>query len=126
MEQTDSIKQEIQKTGLLLRSTINLLISSNNSLSISTESPFETTKGKLIEDLDLDLEQFLSLDKTESQDYICSFKGFNQENLALLAELLYLIGMREGRTSKNMYIIKALCLYDLCDLTDNLFTINRH
>ncbi len=125
MEKRDYLLREIEKIGLLLRSILNRIIGREENLAITIETQFGETKDMLFNEIGFDFDKFIALDQSASKDYIHQFKGFNSVNLELLAEYLYAIGVNLKPDQKQVFLKKALELYELCNQTDKTFSFER-
>ena len=71
--------------------------------SLTVENQFETLKEMLLTETNFDFDKFLSLNIEESNEYICSFKGFSAENIEHLAECISEMCLRDKyRGSKKL------------------------
>lgn len=111
--------------GAVLRAILNRLTGTKGNLSITTENAFEQTSEDLIRELGFDLSRFISLDKTESEDYLSRFEGMNTVNLESLAEITYQIALEEPVVRQRILLGKALQIYDLCETNDKTFSFDR-
>ncbi len=125
MEQKDYLLREIEKIGMLLRAILNSLLGKKENMAITIVNQYEKTKELLINEMNFDLDLFLSMDESATKNYIANFKGINPENLQLLAEIVFNLGTKEQVDNKNLYIIKAIQLYELCEEKDKTFSIER-
>jgi len=125
MEQKDYIMREIEKIGLLLRSILGSLINKKDNLTIETQAPFARTNELLINEINFHLDKFLTLNESETKEYLSKFNGFNSPNLESLAEILFQLGTSEQSDNKRKYLEKALQLYELCSETDKTFSNPR-
>ena len=67
--------------------------------------------------------QFLSPEK--ANDYICTFQGFNVENIETLAACISEIGFNNQNDNSQKYLEKALQLYELCSVKSKTFSFER-
>lgn len=125
MEQKDYLLREIEKLGMLLRAILNSLIGRDENLAIKAEPHFEETKELLLNETGFDIDRFLTLDEPESEAYMAHFHGINVVNLELLAEVIFLIGINDKSETKSSVLQKALLLFELCNLTDKTFSVDR-
>lgn len=125
MGQEDYLLRGIEKMGAVLRAILNRLTGTKGNLSITTENAFEQTSEDLIRELGFDLSRFISLDKTESEDYLSRFEGMNTVNLESLAEITYQIALEEPVVRQRILLGKALQIYDLCETNDKTFSFDR-
>lgn len=125
MEQKDYLLREIEKIGAVLRAILNRFTGITENLAISVENRFEQTKEQLLNETGLDLDEFLKLEHSETKEFIRHFKGFNIVNLEMLAEILFLSGLKNETDSDKGLLAKALLLYELCNETDKTYTTER-
>ncbi len=125
MEQKDYLLKEIEKIRLLLRAILNSIIGRNENLALTLESQFEDTKDLVFDEIGFDIESFLTLSESASKDYFSQFKGFSTENLEVLAEILFTIGINTKSEKKKIYLEKTLELYKLCNSIDKTFSFER-
>jgi len=125
MEQKDYLLREIEKLGMLLRAILNSLIGRNENLAIKADPHFEETKELLLNETGFDIDKFLTLDEWASNEYLAHFHGINVVNLELLAEVIFLIGINNKSETQRTVLQKALRLYELCNLTDKTFSVDR-
>ncbi|UCG26922.1 MAG: hypothetical protein JSV24_08055, partial [Bacteroidales bacterium] len=94
--------------------------------AIHQENPFEEEKGLLFHETGFDMDTFISLEKSEIEDYISGFKGISGPNIELLADVLKEMGTaRTGSAMKREYLERALELYKLCNSADKTFSFDR-
>lgn len=122
MEQKDYILREIEKIGLILIAIKQKLFGGKENLAITIEKQMEETKDALLTELKFDIDNFLSLDKAETEQYLAEFEGFNAENIEHLADIISQIGF--AKKSEN-YLEKALQLYEFCIFTNKTFSLDR-
>lgn len=125
MEQKDFILREIEKIGLLLRGILGKLMGRSENLSITIPYGFEFTNELLLDEIGFDLKYFLSLDELSIYNYLIQFKGLNLDNLELMAEMILLLSENEKPDNKEMFLKRALQLYDLCEKTDKTYSFDR-
>jgi hypothetical protein len=125
MEQKDYLLREIEKIGMVLRAILNTFLGKKENMAITMERSFEKTKEMLINEMNFDLDKFLSIDKTASLDYLSQYKGMNPENLELLAEITYNLGITK-QDKRDIFFTKALQLYELCNEKDRTFSVERN
>ena len=122
MEQKDYILREIEKIGLILIAIKQKLFGGKENLAITIEKQMEETKDALLTELKFDIDNFLSLDKAETEQYLAEFEGFNAENTEHLADIISQIGF--AKKSEN-YLEKALQLYEFCIFSSKTFSLDR-
>ena len=125
MEQRDYILREIEKIGAIVSDIRQKIFGGKDNLAITLETQIESAKGMLLNEANFDLDEFLESNIEGSNEYICSFNGFNIENIELLAECLYQTGLNDKGDSSKKYLEKALQLYDLCNLKSKAYSFER-
>ena len=125
MEQRDYILREIEKIGKILSAILQKIFGGKDNLAISLETQMDNAKGMLLNEINFDLDKFLELNIENSNEYISSLGGFDVENMELLADCLYKIGLNDTYSSSKKYLEKALQLYDLCNLKSKTYSFER-
>ena len=125
MEQKDYILREIEKIGFIISAIRQKLFGGNGNLSVTVENQFETLKEMLLTETNFDLDKFFSLNIEESNEYICSFKGFSAENIEHLAECISEMCLRDKYRGSKKYLEKALQLYELCNSKSKTYSLER-
>jgi hypothetical protein len=122
MERKDFILREIEKISILLLYLIGKFVPSK-----SIEKQQQTEKlinDELRETFGNDLNYLLTLDEKDFETEFNQSKGFNFENIELLADLLYTIGNDEMKTKPD-YLQKALHIYEYVDKKSKTFSFER-
>ena len=125
MEQKDYLKREIEKIGLVLRSVIGRLFNKADSLAIDIPSTLQQTKELLLNEINFQLDDFVTFDESDTHAYLTQHKGFSTSNVELLAELLFRFGESASSGQEIIYLKKALQLLELCNEMDNIYSIQR-
>lgn len=125
MEQRDYILREIEKIGVLLRAICQRLFGGKDNLAITLEQQLEETKGRLLDEIDFNLDHFFSLDEADAKQYISGFVGFNTDNIELLADSLSEIGFTNIIINSKTYLEKALLLYEFCNTKTKTYSEER-
>ena len=120
MEQKDYLVREIEKIGSVFRAILNRLI-----VETVTKKTVEKTDEQLLEEIDFDIKYFLTLSKSEVEDYISKYEGLDAVNLELLAEIILQISITEDCDNKEVFLNKALQLFELCNLADKTYSFER-
>ena len=95
-------------------------------MAITLENQIENSKRMLLDEMNFDLDKFLTLNTAEAiNEYISGFDGFNIENIELLAESLSQIGFDDNCSNSKLYLEKALQLYELCTLKSKTYSFER-
>ena len=126
MEQKDYMLREIEKIGMIISFIRQKFFSGKGNLSISIEDVLKDVNGMLLTETNFDINEFLSLNVEESNEYISSFKGFSVENMEQLAECISQIGLSENSVDSKRYLEKALQLYELCNLKSKTYSFERN
>lgn len=125
MGQEDYLLREIEKIAIMLKFILNKLTGSKENSATAFEQQINEAKELLLTELNFDLEKFISLSEFDSAEYISHFKGNNPVNLELLAEIIFQTGIKHSKGDQTVYFDKALQIYELCNLTDNTYSIER-
>jgi hypothetical protein len=139
MEQRDYLLREIEKIGAIIRIIRQKLFGGTDELAISVANRAETLKEMLLDETYLDLDELLVLDRAATDEYLAGMKGFNVENIELLARTLTDIGMPDGLQDRALagdgltsvppasiaLLEKALQLYEICNLRDRTYSFAR-
>lgn len=125
MEQRDYILREIEKIGMVIRAIRQKLFGSPDDLAITVDNQAETLREMLLDEAYLDLDELVALDPTETDRYLAGLKGFNTENIELLAQTLSDIGLNGEAPASRPLLEKALQLYEICTLRDRTFSFER-
>lgn len=125
MEQKDFILREIEKTGQILIALRQMLFGGKDNPAINIEKQVDDAKGKLLKELNFDLNKFLHLDNEETNSYLNSIEGFNNENIEQLADYISQIGFSKQFDESIIYLKKALQLFELINLKSKTYSIDR-
>lgn len=125
MPQQDWFLREIEKIGSLLRAIIDRLLHINQNEAIKAEEAFETTKEMLLNEINFDLDKFLTLDEADCNAYMDQFAGINPANLELLAEVFFQMGIKGNPDNKRILLEKALQCYEWCNDKDKTYSFTR-
>lgn len=125
MEQKDYLLREIEKIGLVLAAIWQKLFGGKENPAIAFTQQIGEAKGMLFNEINFDLDHFLTLNKEESNEYINSFKGFTIENIESLAKLIAQIGFSDISENGKEYLEKALQLYEFCNTNDKTYSLER-
>ena len=122
MEQKDFILREIEKISVILLYLIGKFVPSK-----SIEEQQQTEKlinEELLEQYGNDLSYILKLEEKDFYTEFSQTKGFNFENIELLADLLFKIGTDEINIKLD-YLQKALDLYNYIDNKSKTYSFER-
>jgi len=125
MEQKDYISREIEKLGLILRAISQKIFRGNEKMSINIEKQVDDTKGVLVSEIGFDIDKFVDLDIEDYEKYLGNYKGFNIDNIELLADFSYQIGLIIKSDKSKRYLEKALQLYQLIIIKSKTYSFER-
>ena len=129
MEQRDFLLREIEKIEVMLKTLLNSLLpkflSNKDNIAITDEKQTDNAKVMLNEETGFDLDKYLHLNTADSNEYISGFKGFSVENIELLAECVFQIGLNDTSDNSGKYLEKALQLYELCNTKSKTYSLER-
>ncbi len=122
MEQKDFILREIEKISTLLMYLIGKFVPAK---SIEEQQlTEELINNELKEHYGNDLNYILKLEEKDFETEFSQNKGFNFENIELLADLLYTIG-NDNIEIQLAYLQKALVIYEYIDKKSKTFSFER-
>jgi hypothetical protein len=122
MQQKDFLLREIEKISTLILSIIGKFVPSKTIEE--QQHTEELISNQLKEHYGNDLKSILSVDEKGFETEFSHNKGFNYENIELLADLLYTLG-NDDFEIKTTYIKKALELYEFIDRISKTFSFER-
>lgn len=125
MQQEDYLIREIKKFGLIISAVRNMLFGGKDNLAITIEDKMEEAKGMLLNNVNFDLDMLLTLNGEETIEYLSRFGGLNAANIESLAKVISEIGFNIRSENSKRCLEKALQLYQLCNLKDNTYSIER-
>jgi hypothetical protein len=125
MIQRDYILREIEKIGAIINAFRQKIFGGSGNLAITLEKQIENSKGMLFNEMNFDLDKFLTLNVEALNEYISGFEGFNVENIELLANCLSQIGFDDNCDNSKMYLEKSLQLFELCNLKSKSYSFER-
>lgn len=125
MEQKDYLLREIEKIGDIIRAIRQKLFGGTDELAISVSNQAEALKEMMLSEAFIDLDEIFVMDATETDAYLAGQKGFNVENIELLAQTLADIGMTSAPPASFALLEKALQLYEICNLRDRTYSFAR-
>ncbi|HPE23373.1 MAG TPA: hypothetical protein PLK17_10315 [Bacteroidales bacterium] len=125
MEQKDYLLREIEKIGDIIRAIRQKLFGGTDDLAISVANQAEALKEMMLSEAFIDLDEIFVMDATETDAYLAGQKGFNVENIELLAQTLADIGMTSAPPASFAMLEKALQLYEICNLRDRTYSFAR-
>lgn len=125
MELRDYLLREIEKIGTVIRAIRQKLFGGTDELAISVDNQAEVLKEMLLEEAYIDLDELLALDVLKTDEYLAWHKGFNVENIELLALTLSDLGLNSKSPDSAGLLEKALQLYEICNRRDKTFSFDR-
>ena len=125
MELRDYLLREIEKIGTVIRAIRQKLFGGTDELAISVDNQAEVLKEMLLEEAYIDLDELLALDVLKTDEYLAGHKGFNVENIELLALTLLDLGLNSKSPDSAGLLEKALQLYEICNRRDKTFSFDR-
>ena len=125
MEQRDYLLREIEKMWAIVIAIRQKIFGDKGNSAITLEYQIEYAKGKLLDEMNFDIDKFLDLNTEESNEYILSFAGFSVDNIEILAECFSEIGFSGNCDNSKKYLEKALQLYNLCNLKSKTYSFER-
>jgi len=121
MLQRDYLLKEIEKIASIIAAIRQNIFGGTANFAITLEN----TKQILQTEINFDLDKFLQLNPEKANDYICTFQGFNVENIEVLAACISEIGFNNQNDNSRKYLEKALQLYELCNVKSKTFSFER-
>jgi len=123
MEQKDYILREIEKIGAMLRMFIRRRFEQKET----QEEEQETTQdfSEFCDETGIDLDDINHLDKKDFPGYFNVNKGFNTENIELLADFLVELSKSSVATIPEKLTNKAIELYKYVDEISKTYSIER-
>lgn len=115
MEQKDYLMRDVEKIGLIMAAIGGRIFGGKGSLAMSLEMQMNEAKDMLFHGANFDLDIFLDANAEESNAYLSRFNGFDADNLELLADYLYEVGLQNQSDKSKKYLEKALLLFELCN-----------
>ena len=125
MEQKDYLLREVEKIGLIINAIGQRIFGGKGNLAITLEEQINDVKEMLFNGANFDIDKFLNSTVQDSNKYISSFSGFNNDNIELLANYLYQIGLSNKSDNSKKYLEKALRLFELCNFQDKTYSFER-
>ena len=125
MEQNDYLMREVEKIGLIINAIGQRIFGGKGDLAITLEEQIKDAKDMLFNGADFDLDKFLNSTVENSNKYISSFIGFNNDNIELFANYLFRIGLSDKSNNSKKCLEKALQLFELCSLQDKAYSFER-
>ncbi|MBS1669079.1 MAG: hypothetical protein JST58_17010 [Bacteroidetes bacterium] len=123
MEQQDYLQRLIEQLGRVLGKISSNLIGLKNKGQI--EDGFEMTNQTLKGELDFDIQKLINLPPDNFIKTLRANKGFNNENINKLADILLLIAEYSQGQEKKMLYRKCLMIYEYLEKAENVYSIVR-
>ena len=125
MEQKDYLMREVEKIGMIISAIGQKIFGGKGNTAITLEEQIKDAKDMLFNGADFDIDKFLNSTIQDSNKYISGFIGFNNDNIELLANYLFQIGLSNKSGNSKKYLEKALQLFELCNLQDKTYSLKR-
>jgi len=125
MEQKDYLLREVEKIGMIINAIGQKIFGGKGNTAITLEEQLKDAKDMLFNGANFDIDKFLNSTIIDSNKYISGFIGFNNENIELLANSLFQIGLSNKSDNSKKYLEKALQLFELCNLQDKTYSFER-
>jgi len=125
MEQKDYLMREVEKIGLIISAIRQKIFGGKGNTAITLEMQIKDAKDMLFNGANFDIDKFLNSTVEDSNEYISSFIGFNNDNIELLANYFFQIGLSDKSDNSKKYLEKALQLFELCNLQDKTYSFER-
>jgi hypothetical protein len=125
MEQKDYLMREVEKIGLIINAIGQKIFGGKGNTAITLEEQIKDAKDMLFNGANFDIDEFLNSTVEDSNKYISSFIGFNNDNIELLANYFFQIGLSNESDNSKKYLEKALQLLELCNLHDKTYSFER-
>jgi hypothetical protein len=123
MPQTDFILREIEKIGAMLRMLIRRRVEQKDTKD--EEQIVEQTIAELFQETQIEVQEIIQIEKKDFATHFTLTKGFNLENLELLADLLFHFSQVSSLSLKNSYSKKALEIYEYINETSKTYSLAR-
>ncbi len=117
--------REVEKIGLIINAIGQKIFGSKGNTAITLEDQIKDAKDMLFNGASFNIDEFLNSTVEDSNKYISSFIGFNNDNIQLLANYFFQIGLSNKSDKSKKYLEKALQLFELCNLKDKTYSFER-
>ncbi len=109
MAQEDKIKRELDRIGMIIGMLVNKLLDKHNV----PEEAIKDIMQQVQDELSIDLEAFLNVEKEDGLHFLVNQKKFSIENLRNFGDLLYELGYKTNdRHRKDQLLTKACDVYE--------------
>ncbi len=125
MEQRDLLQDQIEQLGKVLAKIMAdfLRLKANGNAAVGIETSNELMKGQL----DINIDQLITLDKSELQEYLNQRK-LTESHLEMLSDYLKEIGIEKKKRNQALaeqYFNKAIELLTIADETSKTLSFER-
>lgn len=126
MEQRDYLLREINQLGKVLGKMIAGLLRLKQG-DVAMQG-VEVVNQSLKSEIDLDLDLLMTVEPDRLIGFLIKDKGFNEDNLDKLAEILFMIAgdMTEDNPVRNSYYERCLVIYEYLDKTQQIYSFDRY
>lgn len=123
MEQQDYLKRQIDLLARMLGKVLAHLVGLKNKGDVS--EGIEITNQILKDELDLDLDELSAVDTNKFVSKLTGEKGFNNDSLDKLAEILLLVADSRQRKERKILLEKCLAIYVYLQNTETTYSLDR-
>ncbi len=124
MQQEDYILREIEKIGTIFHVIRLKLFGGSDNLSITIEKQVDVM-SEMLKEINFDFDKFIALNEKETENYLKKFEGFNLDNIEKFADCLYDMGSNGINKLSEKYLIKALELFQMLNVTSETYSFER-
>ncbi|MDR2085332.1 MAG: hypothetical protein LBP67_10110 [Bacteroidales bacterium] len=119
----DFIKREIDRLGLAIKNLIVKILNLRNDPPLV----FEAIDKFVIDNLDININEIISLTNDKFKDWLKSEKRLNNSNLDQFTELLLVVAENSDETNvrKSLYE-KCLIIYEFLNKNEDVYSWERH
>lgn len=125
MEQKDYILKEIEKISVLLTGLIHKLQLKQKENETLSETEYVQTCEEIMEKSGFNLDSLFCFAPPGFDQYFGQHKGFNDENIEQLADLIFSMGECSAQPRKKIMLTKAMNLYNYLEKKQRTFSIKR-
>jgi hypothetical protein len=127
MEQRDYLMRQIEQFARVLGKVLFDLIGLKNKGKIGES--IEITTRSLVSELDIDLDELVSIKRDELINTLIDKMGFNNRNLDILSEIFMQMGDNFFKTN-NFHKGESFCqisliIYEYLEKSDNVYSFDR-
>lgn len=126
MEQRDYLQREIEKLGIAIREMISRITGFGKNGDFS--QGIEMTNETLQSELDMDIDDLISVPTDEFIDTLLAKQQLDEANLELLADALLSYGdnlLENDDATKKLIFERALLIYEHIDKEGGTFSFER-